>query len=119
MPAPGPRFRSSRASPSQSRSPILRGLGIKPTYQVSSALAQFRERLDADLDPEQMGNPAPSFLCQRGRSPLSTGEIERQVELVAALPVAVGVFLAENIDLHRCRPNIDISDNTGVGSARQ
>ena len=93
------------------------GLGIEPDIPGEFCIAQFGERLDRDIDPEQMGNPARHGLRKRRRPARAAGEIEPHVELVAAVPVMLGVLLAEHVDLARrvVAPSIDISDNTGVG----
>ena len=75
------------------------GVGVEPDIPGERRIAQFGERLDRDLDAEQMRDPAPHRLGQRGEPGAAAGEIERHVEAVAALPIAVGVVVVENVDL--------------------
>ena len=92
------------------------GLGIEPDIPGEFCIAQFGERLDRDIDPEQVRNPARHGLRKRRRAARAAGEIEPHVELVAAVPVVLGILVAEDVDLRprSVAPSIDISDNTGV-----
>ena len=75
------------------------GLGIEPDIPGEFCVMQFGERLDRDIDPEQVGNPARHGLRKRRRSTRAAGEIKPHVELVAAVPVMIGVLIAEHVDL--------------------
>ena len=61
------------------------------------------QRLDLDLDREQMRDPARDHFAERGEPAPAGGEIERHVEQVAALPVALGIVVVEHVDLARGR----------------
>jgi len=75
------------------------GFSIEPNIPGELRIAERSERLDCDVNSKHMKNPAPHSLSQGSRPPRSAGEIKRKIELIAAPPVAVGIALAEDVDL--------------------
>ena len=74
-------------------------VGIEPDIPGKIDVLQFLERLDRHVDAEHMRDPKPHRLGERVEPCAAGGQIERHVELVAALPIAVGVVVVEHVDL--------------------
>ena len=65
-----------------------------PTYQVKLAVAQLGQRLDLDLDRQQMRTQRAIACAERGMTGAPGGEVERHVEAVAALEIVSRILLA-------------------------
>src|SRR5262244_2331442 len=74
-------------------------LSIEPDVPGEPCIAHRGERLDSHVDPEQVRDPARHGFRQRRWSPRSAAEVERKIELIAALPVTAGILLAQDVDL--------------------
>ena len=75
------------------------GHGIESDVPGEFCIAQLSERLDHHIGSEQVGNPVRHGFCKCLRSARSGGEIETHVELVAAVPIVLGVIGVEHVDL--------------------
>ena len=60
---------------------------------------QLRKRFDRDIDAEHMRDPALHRLRQCVEPFAAGRQIERHVELVAAVPITVGIVMIDDIDL--------------------
>src|SRR6516162_6057080 len=98
------RSRATRSSsaPVHRASPILVASASRPTYQVRlTSVAD--QRFDLDLDRQKMRDPLLDHLAERVEPAPLGGKIERHVEQIAALPIALGIAVVEHVDLARHR----------------
>ena len=91
----------SSSSPFHSASPIAGRLGIEADIPGEIDVGRLDQRLDLDLDREQMRDPPLDHLAERREPAPPGGEIERHVEEVAALPIGFGIVVVEHVDLAR------------------
>ena len=79
----------------------LRASRVKPDIPSEWRVARFDERFDCDLHGQQVRDEPLKDLGKRGKSAPTRGEIKGHVERIAALPVAFGVGVTENVDVDR------------------
>ena len=67
------------------------------------------------IDAEQMSDPAPHCFCKCVESFASGRQIERHIELVAAIPITVDIVTADDVNLgFRGMPSMETSGVTGA-----
>src|SRR5262249_60547512 len=74
-------------------------LGIEADIPGKIDAGRLDQRLDLDLDRKKMRDPPLDHLAERIEPTPSGGKIERHVEQIAPLPIAVGIAVVEYVDL--------------------
>src|SRR5262245_35284901 len=79
--------------------PDFGAIGIEPDVPDEIDVIQFLQRLDGDIYPNQVVDPALHRLRERLESFTTRSQIERHVELIAALPIVARIVCINDIDI--------------------